>query len=544
MDSNRRKLLVGVPALALTGCATPAFKNAHAVLGPGMIKGAAVPRTPEELLQAAISERIFQHFELKNEVLIPGRQTSFSLRDAKAAYTKAVQAAQKKSMITLVDIGMIGETMLPLLRAMDESGVPSRRISASSTMPTLTDGIIKLPPGGQATVTLRGLCLDRGMPTPREHEPLRLSPIEKFVLPDLVPVMLAVLEYSKKHDPQTGPYLREVVWLLREPGGTQRYANNPHVRAALERAYPGGFALYEKAVRRENMAQPLRSLLAVADGVANMDPSLLSSTAHTFESTDREMHEMSTRVLREPIPQDNSKYSFVENQFAVMGVGRASLVPRFTIINASTQPGSLDLKRYAAISPRNVQRMVMPPPDRLDSAKVYPMRSDSSPLSNDEVKSLSDMFIHDAAQLSPMILGFLTDPNRKTGRWLSQRCRNPATRALFEACPFVGNALSAYSLITGKDWLSGEPLSTAEYLLNAWGTIPGAAQITRLAGNNLPKVVSKMMASPTARAIGSAGNFVATTAEINDKDLVNYFGLEKAKELVSAKIETAYALLA
>ena len=544
MDTHRRKLLIGAPALALTGCATPAFKNAQAALGPGTIKGAAVPRTPEELLQAEISERIFQHFQLNNEVLIPGRQTSLSLRSAKAAYTKAVQDAKKKTTLTLVDTAMIGESMLPLLRAMDESGEPSRRISASSTLPTLADGIIKLPPGGQVTVTLRGLCLDRGMPTPRENEPLRLSPIEKFISPELVPVMRGVLEYTKKHDPQTGPYLREVVWLLREPGGTQRYANQPRVKAALERAYPGGFALYEKAVRRENLAQPLRSLLAVADGVANMDASALSSAANTFESTDREMYEMATRVLHEPIPQDNSKYSFVQNQFAVLGVGRASLVPRFTIINASSQPGTLDLGRYAAISPRNVQRMVMTPPDRLDNANVYPMRSDPSSLSNAEVKSLSDMFIHDAAQLSPMIVGFLTDPNRKTGRWLAQRCRNPATKALFEACPFVGNALSAYSLITGKDWLSGEPLSTADYLLNAWGTIPGAGQIARLAGKNLPKVVSKMMASPTARAIGKAGDYVATAADINDKDLVNYFGLEKAKELVNAKIHTAYAALA
>lgn len=512
---NTRRALISVPVLGLSACATPAFKSIQKAIGPRIDKGKAVPRTSEEIAQAAQAEAIFKHFLAKKEVLVAPTVSAFDLRAAKANWIREVNLAKQSPTLTLAQSAALGAAVVPLLKAIDEIGTTRKQVlqPAAGTV-SLRNGVISLPAGGFCSFESKGTCLDQTMPAPNKGEPFRMVPIERVISSALIPVYRSMLLKSGA-DPLVKQNLQGLSWLLRAPGNQNAATQiNSVTRQLLDHVHPGGSLLFERAVATEGLLAPLRDILGVADGIASFDFSTLSNPAAAAAAVDAHLQQLSRMKVAQPIPQDNSYLSMAGPQLAVMSVGEALLRPRISILNASTSPASFDLSRFAAVSPRDVQRVSLIPPESV-SGRGFPMVSDASAFTaKSEVDEILDALKVDGKSLLPKMVGFIPSMQGRIGKLVAKGARHAPLRAAIEALPFVGNVLSAYSIYTGRDWASGEELTPADYVLNAMGTIPGAAQLTRLAGvAGVPKVIKWALNSAGANFIGKSGDFVGPISE-------------------------------
>lgn len=537
MDKLRR-LLLASPAVGLAGCASPALKSLTSALGSGTVQGAATARTPLEISQAAIAERAFQYWLSKKEVQIPAFYTQADVRTAKANYSRVVSALSSRNSLSISDSALLGTAISPLLMMLDQRGASNakRTMPASRSAASFRDTTINIPPGGVVNLSVRGFCMDPGLPAPQIDEPFRLVPIdEKLLLPRLIPIYRALM-IKVKTDAEVRYAAQGTIWLLRQ-AGLQRRPLAQVDRNMLNRIYPNGAAIYEQAVAVEGLLAPIRGLVGIANDLASLDLSNPKATAE-------HLAKLSAMKPPEAIPNDNSNFSMADDGLLVMGVGKSTLTPQLTIINASEQPRSLDLSRFAAVSPRSVQRTAMPAPDSISSKNFALVSDPNQVITGEQQRDILSMIGHDLELLGPKMAGFIPAMKGPLGRFLVRNAKNPAVKSLIESTPFLGNALSAYSLVSGKDWLTGEDLSPAEHVMNAFGTIPGSAQLTRLAGvSGLPKLAQWALSGSTAKNIGRVGDLVAPISDLgdyNEVQILDLIGADKAKEAVMNSLASSY----
>lgn len=538
MDKLRR-LLLAMPAVGLAGCATPGFNNFKKALGTSTIKGAAVPRTPIERVQADIAEGVFNHLVTNHEVRIPSLFTAASFRTAKANYQTVVAAMMKKDKLTLNDSAIVGASLAPFLRMLDHrgDGKTIKKIPASSAKAVLHNGGVTIPPGGVVNMSMQGYCMDRGLPAPITNEPLRLAPITQFISPGLVDLYRKTLTKSQT-DTATRQRLQGLVWAMRD-GGSYSQPVIDSMAAYFDQVEPGGGATFRTALLVDGVKDTVRSLMGMADSIAHLNLADAGAVS-------KEMERTRMMANNEPFPNDNSRYSMPSDQLTAWVEGASMLKPNLFIANVSDKDVTFDVTGFAAVSPRSVQRIAMPPPDSIKS-KSYPMISDPNQVvSHSQYAEDLKMLLHDGLLLSPKAAGFVPGWSKKIARLLGKGLKNTAVKGLIEATPFLGNALSAYSIATGKDWLTDEPLSAADYVLNAMGTIPGAGQLERLAGAaGLPKLMKWALETSTVKNLGEVGemtNLIADLNDYNELQLPNLIGADKLKQYIADQVQSSFEI--
>ncbi|SMF13835.1 pre-toxin TG domain-containing protein [Pseudogulbenkiania subflava] len=542
-----RRLLLSTPVLGVAGCATPGNGTLGKLLGPKLEYDSGRAMTPEEARQAELAAAIFDQF-LKKKTLAGGLDpavTPTSLRLAVANWNRAFSVAQRQETLTLSEFAALSQAFVPLFRQLDAASALVEAGGKRLITPTpgafgIRKGVLTLPAGGACQFTEQGYCLDPCIPAPIAGERFRLVPLDRLLPSELYPLYRDMLVASKT-DRALRADLQALLWLLRTVGDkTVNVGLTDRTRQLLNKVRPTGALEFELARNKEALLAPLRDIASLVDDLSGagqgFDLNQLHDVASAQQAVADLMQRMITMKADTPIPNDLSHFSLPAPGVAVMCLGSGILKPTVSIVNTNDRSIDLDLTKHVAVSTRRVQRVALTLPDKLNGsqfpidkggntdalARLLPniaqgLEKDLGWFAGQKVRDNFPSLLEKTSALwrrhprVPELLPAIPEKLGKFRAFLSGR-----GKTVVEAVPFVGNFLSVYELYTGTNWWTGEPLTPAERILAALGTVPGVGQMERLAGQSSIDLVKWALNSAKGRYVLKAADLRSTLNDIND----------------------------
>lgn len=384
--------------------------------------------------------------------------------------------------------------------------------SASPSKPhgaraTVNGTVITVPPRSKAQFTQRGYCLDASLPAPGKGEKFILRPMNKLMPQELTPLYSGLNDLAKR-DRRVQRSMQYLVWALREAGTRGKHAtaiSRNHLDM-MAQAYPNGdqvFMQYHQQKLAENsnpLGDLVRNLVKVkVDGKTYNLGDLYrmaeaNDPARTQELADRTMEDVLNQPIVGEIPADDSDFSMVAPGVAAHAVGRSQLTPTITLANATDQPFEFDTKNYFAETQRQAQRVGLGPPENVIS--------DGWPEDRSHLNEMEQFSLDMQRQLRDLML---ENVHRIVQHALLNPMNSRFVGTALNATPVIGNMLQLHNLVTGKDWMTGEPLGCVAQALAAVGTIPGAGVFMLAAGASRNAAIRALANSAvTQRVIGAA----------------------------------------
>jgi hypothetical protein len=537
-ESGRRFVLKMIPfSVILTGCASKGgfgSPGGGSILGylkgDGTLHGAPEPLTEQEAASAANAKAIFDKL-LATKTLPANAGSVVTTDQVMSAYNDWNNAkGSAKVSPGAIDIGGFESAALPLanlLFTLDKAylpyqttgGIKSPKLAQVKVTKT---GEIVMPPGGIATFTHNGFCLDLGIPAPRVGEKFHLIPIGEMLQPQLQPVYKKMV-MSSNHE-----IAQSMLWNMRSLGTSNQVALTPWIRSAMEKEVPGSSAVYEKVYHQEAARAGLQKM------VNNFVPHInvngrtfslldLASPDTVHATTKALLGQMAKMPVSGSVPNDNSEYTTISPGVAVEARGVTVLGPRMMIVNTNTTPFVFDPKEWVASSTRAVQRVAMGVPQNVKGGQV-PL--DHSVPSNAAPKSVLDKICTDIRQdIENIGLNHAQDAAEKLfdklGPGAVKLFKSPFVEKLAMGVPVIGPALALATLVKGSDLVTGNPLTWADWTLLGLGCIPG----TMLMGRILPEV-GPMIKAALAEEGPNLAKDLYTVGDISDivSDLTTLFG--------------------
>lgn len=387
-----------------------------------------------------------------------------------------------------------------------KNGRPAAPSRPQSAKATVNGTVITVPPRSKVQFTQRGYCLDASLPAPGKGEKFILRPMNKLMPQELAPLYSGLNDLGKR-DRRVQRSMQYLVWALREAGTRGKHAtaiSRNHLDM-MAQAYPNGdqiFMQYHQQKLAENsnpLGDLVRNLVKVkVDGKTYNLGDLYrmaeaNDPARTQELADRTMEDVLNRPIAGDIPADDSDYSMVAPGVAAHTVGRSQLTPTITLANATDQPFDFDTKNYFAETQRQAQRVGLGAPENVtsDANPYQSIHDDLEQFSLDMQRALRDMLLENIHRIVQHAL-----LNPMNSRFVG---------SALNAAPVIGNLLQLHNLVTGRDWMTGEPLGCVAQALAAVGTIPGAGVFMGAAGAGRNAAIAALANSAVAqRVIGAA----------------------------------------
>lgn len=393
------------------------------------------------------------------------------------------------------------------------SGQQTRQTSIKATV---NGTVITVPPRSKVQFTQRGYCLDASLPAPGKGEKFILRPMSKLMPQELTPLYSGLNDLAKR-DRRVQRSMQYLVWALREAGTKGKHAtaiSRNHLEM-MAQAYPNGdqlFLQYHQQKLGENsniLGDLVRNLVKVkVDGkTLNLGDlyrmAEANDPARTQEMADRTMDDVMNRSIPGEIPNDDSDYSMVAPGVAAHAVGRSQLTPTITVANSTDQPFEFDTKNYFAETQRQAQRVGLGAPDSIASDGFGDDRShltEMEQFSLDLQRQLRDLMLENVHRIVQNAL--LNPMNSKF------------VGTALNAAPVIGNLLQLHNLVTGRDWMTGEPLGCVAQGLAAIGTIPGAGLFMQAAGAGRNAAIRALANSAVTQRVVSAAQRTALVRDI------------------------------
>ena len=606
----RRRFLTGIGAtagaLSLKGCVTvPQMNDAMGMLnGLGIMgdpnsrvfDGAAQQRAREA--QALMNSEPWHRSMNAQQWLAQARSfASHAGQDLKAASLPLNEAAATPEVIMAM-----AESQKPLFRSIE--GYQSRMIDdyytrnpsrlAQHIQPVFNaDGSVLIQPGTRITFTQKSYCLDKRLPAPRRGDKFRVMPIGSLYAEPLQPLVANLSRYAAENPNDFGR-MQHILWALRDMDSCNDgffQTLQPHHYELINRAMPNGVDVLRQAHQQicanpismitrsltQQLAPELNSIQSQLNNALRLDlgtqvfdlSRLMNADPRSADSMiSAILDELGSMPVNQPIPEDNSDFSFLAPNVPIRAVGTDTLTARYEIENHTNTPFLFVPTNYAVFTTRETQRMPILPPSANTTTtasrnlgfiggnqrisdeqwKIYGIDIDAltRELGYDLVRSIGD------------IATFHYIP-----RWINQNpdridaLRNGlrgATRRLARTLPIVGNVISGYEVITGRDILLGHELNTFERVLAGVAVVPGLNAVVSsigLASDGITKVAPRVGASlgNAARRLGDNATAIrldeAFAGTIYSREIVRAIGgndeLEAlADRTLAARQDTAY----
>lgn len=393
------------------------------------------------------------------------------------------------------------------------------------------DGVM-IPPGSSAHLELATYCMDRRIPAARGGEKMHLVSTEKLVPADVRPLYERLMAYSHEH-PRSRHRVQSLVWYMRHKcnGGRElRSADRalleavgPGAVAAME-SYCGGLATKGKLLSlgkkllgdrldtvrqvKRQAAQAQQQLDAIESSVANVqalaerfedvEQEDFENLVETMPGLDGEVGQALGRLMQMrpegEIPDNASDYTLISP-----GVAAHATHPRsgphhaeLTIRNAGTAPYVFRPSSVALMSNRRVQ------PQAIGGIRSLAIAEDDIKaflLPFESVQAFADA--HSRLVQGAFIRGLDYDGQ---GAYRVQNVVSQAVKSLVSVVPVIGNVLSAYEAVTGRDWVTGDVLSPVDRGLAIVSTVLPFAKGARM----MPKFIRTRSAGDLRPAMQEA----------------------------------------
>lgn len=443
----------------------------------------------QAIFQAIVSQGV-----IPQQIPMP---TEEQVNEAIGMFEEVKEKYGQKKEWELEDTYEVMQRWLPLIRMyFDVHSVPESPIAKGSnkakavqrTAVTIApDGAITIPPGYMIESGQTGYCLDAGLPAPKSGERISLLPAGQLIPAKLMPLYNAMLQKAYA-DPAYRGNLQRLMWTLRaagEPVGMASSVNQETLRQ-MELAMPGGsrlFADYHNAnVAAKKLIQKAGEKLSFKHNGREINPADFLDPRRSQGAVDalfgHSMNAMNANVTGSA-PNDGREFQMLTPTVAAYTTGSGMLKPQIRIANAGTKPASFYPPGWIGKPARAAQQIAMYP-TTADNLKwrEYPFAL-PDPQQKSQLEKLIAMI--DAALLQEGAR-FLNDKIlknlSKTALFRDLAFRllgyTPAVSKLVESLPYIGNAISAYEAISGKNWINGRDLNAFERTASILGIIPGA----------------------------------------------------------------------
>lgn len=390
---------------------------------------------------------------------------------------------------------------------------------------------ILIHPGQSITFQERGFCLDPKLPAPGKGELLRLVPTSTAMDTKILPVYEAVLKQAARKD-RTGEMYREhmqrMVWMFRTVGEESPYITyaNDKAKQLINQAYPNGWKTLEQHHQSQQVMNKAISALKSELGKSlklplNLKPEDLLDDRLGNRIIEEQLRQLMNTPVKGEI-REGSQYSLLAPGVAAEVVGSGPLTAHFRITNLSGKPFVYSPTAWSAQSTRRSQRVAF-------SGNIRNLQRQNAvdPAGDDWQRQFNAQAREDWSKFG--MEKFLALTNSDIGRLIGS-AKAPGFKLLLDSVPFLGNTLSLYEAVSGKDWMTGEELDGVDLGLAILGTIPGIATLSRMGSAATGTVKAVLAAAEASKAVRVVDrNQLAL-------DLVNIANTESTKSLVERNL--------
>lgn len=370
------------------------------------------------------------------------------------------------------------------------------------------DGTFTLPPFTGLRVRYRGHCMDSGLPAPGNGELLDMTYIDARLYKTLRPVFKSLCRWSAQTQ---DPSAQTLTWIMTSAGEENGYCarmNQEHFNK-LQQIHPNGGRIVRDHHNTQVLAARLINKGLQKTGLNKLMQGVdLNSSRQVDQAAERELTDLINQGLQDQ-GSGQPGFNLLGPQMPTRSVGIGSLSNDVTLLNTGSVPLNIDLAELVA-KPRRRRQSIsgIQPAGRGDMGISSVTLPDNkvSPEQKSEMDKLLKNFednVKKWARLSgpDVLLGIGTsygateNYKRQLEKFRSDGLKahfmriGKNAKVLIDAAPVIGNVLSLYEVVSGKDWLTGSDLSNLERVASVIGTIPGAGAL-KTAGTTGAKIAN------------------------------------------------------
>lgn len=383
------------------------------------------------------------------------------------------------------------------------------------------DGSYTLPPLTGLRVRYRGHCMDSGLPAPSKGELLDMTYIDERLYIKLRPVFKALCRWSAQ---TKDPSAQTLTWIVTSAGQEHGYCANMNLEHfnKLQQIYPNGGAIVRDHHNTQVMATRLLQKGLEKAGVNKfMQGVNMNSSRQVDQAAERELSHLINQGLQDQ-GSGQPGFNLLGPQSPTRSVGIGTLSNELTIVNTGSTPTNIDLTELVAKPRRRRQSIsgILPANQGdmgVDSLALSDVKV--TPQQKSEMDSLFQSFENSVMKWASLkgpdvLLGIGTSyAVTENAKRLLEKAKSDQVKAmamrigknaklLIDAAPVVGNVLSLYEAVSGKDWLTGSELSNLERAASLIGTIPGAGALKTAGATG-----AKLANSALVKALESSAKF-------------------------------------
>lgn len=359
----------------------------------------------------------------------------------------------------------IGQVMAAMTRAAE--------LEYRSTIPyqvNRENNSLVIAPHSGVAMHVSGHCMDPGIGAPGAGDKFQLVAIERLIDPELVPLYHDLIAYYAQH-PEQSTQIQAIIWAIRKG------CFDTH---QIDRLQEEHLKILNAA--HQDGAQVLIDHFKACHGAGNrfvrgLLNNLMGEFARTqasFGNVQDELNRLLTLPTTGSIPKDNSDFTLLGPGIVAHATGEGPLKAKIEIINLSDNPFVFEPAKYAAETQRPTQRVALVLPTLLEDMGLHEVRS----------HRVMEAYLNEAARFFHDKTLEKSSSSTGIGKLftalLGREIQSPVIRTLLNATPLIGNSISLYEAVEGKNWFTGDLLSPAERFLALMSSVPGVGTIERL----------------------------------------------------------------
>lgn len=465
-----------------------------------------------------VFESIAKNGVISKTFLMP---TESQVDDAIALFKKIqIKYATQKTLNTPETYEIV-QHVLPLLRIyFDLNGVDEQKkitqTNFNDSVKLDRNGNITIPPGFRISVTQTGYCLDEKLGAAKTGDTITMMPASQLIEPELLPLYRAMQDRANT-DKDYRYRMQKLMWTLRTAGQPNSLASHADRETLMDmnKAMPGGAQLFadfhNKRIDKLNEGSSSKVGGFVNPFEFKSNPN--NTPENIFKAF---MDGLTGKPVSGENARDNRNFQMLKRNLAAFSYNENELKPRIDVVNIGSNVDVINLADWVMKPTKKAQHIAMYPtqPENLAS-KAYPFIE--NPILRalwEKLKAKVDyaLLTEGARFLNDKVLKNVSQAKFVKDFVFRYIGNTPAVQRVITAMPYLGNAISLYEAVSGKNWINGRDLNAFERAASAFGTIPG--------GNFFKAAFKNGIVKYGGLALAGAG--FATNSGLMQKEIAAY----------------------
>lgn len=356
--------------------------------------------------------------------------------------------------------------------------------------------VFELPPYSAFTYVQKGYCMDPSKPAPQKGDGMELWHVSQRIPKQLIPLFQSLGTWTAQ-SPENQAYAQRLTWALMGAGNEGGWAAtiDPKSLSLLNQIHPNGAKIFADYHNANVMAKRLINKVIEKSGIERYTGRIDLNNPQATNAAANDLLEDLVREGRKYTSNGIPGHSLINDGVAAQSIGEGSLEARVIIINSTGQTKQVDLQEW--FNQPTVNKQGVSTTGIIRNVAQIQVSGEKKPINIEKLRELIWSFNQDAIKValnkkleglqnySPAAEASLKKINDKAralmGISLIPKAVVNVVKTGAGLTPLLGNALSFYEAVTGKDWLSGHSLTPLERAWAVVGSVPGGTQLRAIA---------------------------------------------------------------